>query len=725
MFLDICRHPRHGLALVKFRYIHVSNNSGRQQKSIKMDENILEKSSPDALTDQIIRFLLVNPSSVFFQVTKDFSSGDEKQTGFRLSCLKKGKTHNINYYDHEDRDSIIHQMLVESQSKLYLRLHPSNCLPLPEQIYHQIFTRTIDEGFDLNDYLVAAFGDPTKCLLRTVKLRNSTLTDDGLRELCNQIIVSLDIMYCKNITEKSLTTINENFGDSLKELKISGNWNQNRDSGIQSHVNNNILPMGIDEDSVDVAAQDDSENVTKSEESNYYAETSSNSSIGGLPMPPSPPPSHFVFERRMDLEIVGAKFLGSFPKTSRNNLHFNSRIKTSDLKLVSNGSSKNLRVPPILNTPKLEKLTMHSLLVTDGLSYFPFLFKNFTNLTHLDISNCYHQDGMDEFKWLPKYLKNTLVSLTMYNIREIDEAAIENLCKLARLKHLDISKDPNEGESDHYKKPDALLEMIIRSLPELRSLDISGTNLAGDGVFKDEENQSDLGVCESSDYPKSYNDESCSQNMHKETVRCDIIGLKSRCNNPLDFLGLYSCPFVPCYRTYIPAKEISGTKNERQLMVACQTCVDRSSPFPTKIFYDLVEYFKKTEYVNAPKFLKVILIMMKKHLDDENVQDRGLYCLFYIVRNIVDNMMEMNFEATKNIVDSALNAMFCHKHNPIVVKNACVVLLLLRKRNIKFSNDRYKEFHDYFVAKYELNHHERYQKAIDVLSKLMRHLEQQ
>ena len=83
-----------------------------------MDENILEKSSPDALTDQIIRFLLVNPSSVFFQVTKDFSSGDEKETGFRLSCLKKGKTHDINYYDHEDRDSILHQINVESRSNI-------------------------------------------------------------------------------------------------------------------------------------------------------------------------------------------------------------------------------------------------------------------------------------------------------------------------------------------------------------------------------------------------------------------------------------------------------------------------------------------------------------------------------------------------------------------------------------------------------------------------------
>ena len=678
-----------------------SNNSDRQPNGIKMDENILKKSSPDALTDQIVRFLLVNPSRIFYQITKNISTGDEKETGFKLAFLKEGKTHDINYYDHEDRESILHRMNVESQLKLYLRLRQSDCLPLPEQIYQQIFTRTIEEGFDLNDYIVAAFGDPTKCLLRTVKLRNSSLTDDGLRELCNQSIVSLDIMYCKNITEKSLTTIN-GIGDSLKELKISGNWNQNRDSGIQIHVNNNILPMGIDADSVDVVAQDDSENVAKPGDSNYYSETSSNTSIGGLPMPPSPPPSHFVFERRMDLEIVGANFLGSFPKTSRNNLHFNTRIKTSDLKPVSNDSSKNLRMSQILNTPKLEKLTMHSILVTDGLSYFPLLFNNLTNLTHLDISNCYHQDGMDEFKWLPKYLKNTLQSLIMYNIRELDEKAFENLCKLTRLKHLDISKDPYEDESDHYKEPDILLEMIIRSLPELRSLDISGTNLAGNGVF---------------------NDKTCPKNMHLETVRCDIIGLKSRCNNPLDFLGLYRCPYVPCYRAYIPAKEVSGTKNERQLMVALQTCVDRSSPFPTRIFFDLVDYFKRTEYVNAPKFLKLVLIMMKKHPDVEDVQDKGLDCLFYIVQNIVHKEMEINFEAKKNIVDSALNAMFCHKDNPSVIKNACIVLLLLRERNIKFSYDRYKKFHDYFVEKYELDHQQRYQKAIDVLSKLMRHLE--
>ena len=52
-------------------------------------------------------------------------------------------------------------------------------------------------------------------------------------------------------------------------------------------------------------------------------------------MPPSPHSSHFVLERRMDLEICGsggANFLGSLPKTLQNNLYVNTRIMNSDLK---------------------------------------------------------------------------------------------------------------------------------------------------------------------------------------------------------------------------------------------------------------------------------------------------------------------------------------------------------------------------------------------------------
>ena len=40
-----------------------------------------------------------------------------------------------------------------------------------------------DEGFDLNDCVLTAFGDPTTSRLRRLHLRHSTVTDLGLRAL--------------------------------------------------------------------------------------------------------------------------------------------------------------------------------------------------------------------------------------------------------------------------------------------------------------------------------------------------------------------------------------------------------------------------------------------------------------------------------------------------------------------------------------------------------------
>ena len=41
-------------------------------------------------------------------------------------------------------------------------------------------------------------------------------------------------------------------------------------------------------------------------------------------------------------------------------------------------------------------------------------------------------------------------------------------------------------------------------------------------------------------------------------VRCDIPGLVSRVDKPLDFLGLYKTEHEASMRAHIPAKEISG-----------------------------------------------------------------------------------------------------------------------------------------------------------------------
>ena len=46
-----------------------------------------------------------------------------------------------------------------------------------------MLTMLHDEGFDLNDCVLTAFGDPSTSRLRRVNLRQSTVTDLGLTAL--------------------------------------------------------------------------------------------------------------------------------------------------------------------------------------------------------------------------------------------------------------------------------------------------------------------------------------------------------------------------------------------------------------------------------------------------------------------------------------------------------------------------------------------------------------
>ena len=234
----------------------------------------------------------------------------------------------------------------------------------------------------------------------------------------------------------------------------------------------------------------------------------------------------------------------------------------------------------ILNTPKLQRLCMRDLEITQGPSYFPLLFKSLINLTHLDMSGCDHRGGMDQFKWLPKYLKNTLAYLVLHNVREIDKKAIQNIIKLKKLKHLDISKVPDNTDFFKYADPNAILKLIVEGLPELSSLDISATNLAGNGVFEYNQNMNgdvhrreqrernednfESESISSSDQESESNemDADVENNLNDrgEMPKCDIVGLISRVKCPLDFLGLYKCIHEPCSRVHIPAREVSSFK---------------------------------------------------------------------------------------------------------------------------------------------------------------------
>ena len=124
------------------------------------------------------------------------------------------------------------------------------------------------------------------------------------------------------------------------------------------------------------------------------------------------------------------------------------------------------------------------------------------------------------------------------------------MCKLTKLRHLDISRF-SVGQGSHnlfppgeYKNPNQVLRSIGKSLPRLVSLDISGTNLAGTGTF------------EYSPEPEPASSSSEAAPV-EQMPQCDIPGLVSRAGRPLNFLGLYKTSHDACNWAHIPAAEVS------------------------------------------------------------------------------------------------------------------------------------------------------------------------
>lgn len=108
---------------------------------------------------------------------------------------------------------------------------------------------------------------------------------------------------------------------------------------------------------------------------------------------------------------------------------------------------------------------------------------------------------------------------------------------------MDISQiHPEDGI---FANPNTILSDIVNGLPQLTSLDISGTNLAGIEIVDRR-----IQTVENSFYSDIYNN-----NL------CDIPGLISRVDRPLQFLGLYGANDAPCRRRNIPAKLVNSKSN--------------------------------------------------------------------------------------------------------------------------------------------------------------------
>ncbi|KAK1128638.1 hypothetical protein K0M31_003096 [Melipona bicolor] len=288
-------------------------------------------------------------------------------------------------------------------------------------------------------------------------------------------------------------------------------------------------------------------------------------------------------------------------------------------------------------------------------SEYNMLLAGLTNLTNLDLSNSFDVGTFDFFHLVPN-----LISLVLYNVKIISQAQafVSNICHLKNLRHLDISQiNPEDGI---FTNPNTILSDIINGLPQLTSLDISGTNLAGIEIV-------DRGIqtVEHSFYSDIYNN-----NL------CDIPGLISRVDRPLQFLGLYGANDAPCRRRNIPAKLIAGNANEDQILVAAHVYMNNKEDLMLKVISDLYHMYRYENCHRMDQALCAVLEAMEKYPTQKDIQISGSAALFYIVK--MKEKGELEARLKKRIVRTLLVGMSIHKNEEIMMRNGCLTLFQFR-----------------------------------------------
>ncbi|XP_077302367.1 protein zer-1 homolog [Arctopsyche grandis] len=259
------------------------------------------------------------------------------------------------------------------------------------------------------------------------------------------------------------------------------------------------------------------------------------------------------------------------------------------------------------------------------------------SLTHLEVADCQlHLQPIERLK--------NLTSLILYNVWWVEDN-INLICSLTKLQHLDVSQ--HKESFGHFSHPNEKLTSLVESLLHLKSLDISGTNLAGTGG---------AAACDK-----------------RDSVQCDIPGLASRVNNPLNFLGLYGTAHAACCRHDIPAIKISGDANEEQILTAATLYMGRPEIL-TRVLNDLYHLFRNGQ--NDPKkqwtTLRIILKAMDMHVQEKHIQICGSATLFYIVKGKKNDLIGIKLR--RHIITTLLQALETHLEDPTMMRNGCLTL---------------------------------------------------
>ncbi|XP_065359133.1 protein zer-1 homolog isoform X2 [Calliphora vicina] len=314
------------------------------------------------------------------------------------------------------------------------------------------------------------------------------------------------------------------------------------------------------------------------------------------------------------------------------------------------------------NCPHLRRLVLNGVVLHHRLQ-----FAHLEDLTHLDLTSCVLANfSLQTLDTLPK-----LHTLILFNVWPIVNQ-LPAICCLKRLRTLDISISSSGNGHGTYDLPDQSLEMLMDNLCDLTHLDISGTNLAGNGVATKE-------------------------SSHK--VNTDIPGLATRTQRPLQFLGLYHTAHWACKRHDIPAIEIAGDANEQQILTAARYYYDRPVLL-TRVLNDLYHLFRFENCKDIHTALDVVLTAMDRHLKFKHMQISGSATLFYIVKG--RDRSKFGTPLRNHIIRTLLNGMEMHVNDDTMLRNGYLTLTQFQMPNdVLFEYERLITILLYGVSKTE------------------------
>ncbi|KAL7732768.1 hypothetical protein ACLKA6_005910 [Drosophila palustris] len=295
-----------------------------------------------------------------------------------------------------------------------------------------------------------------------------------------------------------------------------------------------------------------------------------------------------------------------------------------------------------LTCPHLRRLVLNGVVMHHRLQ-----FAHLQDLSHLDLTSCVLANfSLEALVMLPN-----LHTLILFNVWPIANQ-LHAICCLRRLCTLDISISSSGNGHGTYDLPDQTLEMLMDNLRYLTHLDISGTNLAGNGVATKE-----------------------STNTNTKTEQhfgpTDIPGLASRTQRPLQFLGLYHTAHWACKRHDIPALEVAGDANEQQILTAARYYHDRPVLL-TRVLNDLYHLFRFENCKDIHTALDVVLCAMDRHLKFKHMQISGSATLFYIVKG--RDRSKFGTLLRNHIIRTLLNGMEMHLTDDTMLRNGYLTL---------------------------------------------------